>query len=139
MRGESDLCQAVLEGLLMQIAAWFGKIDQETGSFLPAGDTDAMVEALLCQEEHAACPAHQIDLRALAKDCGFVAGDREYNFRLREVAMEKVRRQLKLLVTAEQDLLLAVEALDDLNRVVNLLDERLYERSRLRRQEIMHG
>jgi len=103
VRGESDLCQAVLEGLLMQIAAWFGKIDQETGSFLPAGDTDAMVEALLCQEEHAACPAHQIDLRALAKDCGFVAGDREYNFRLREVAMEKVRRQLKLLVTAEQD------------------------------------
>ncbi|NMB85412.1 MAG: putative NOP5 family protein [Methanosaeta sp. PtaB.Bin018] len=123
----------------MQISAWFGKIDRETGSFLPAGDTDAMVEALLCQEEHEACPAHQIDLRAMAKDCGFVAGDREYNLRLREVAMEKVRRQLKLLVTAEQDLLLAVEALDDLSRVVNLLDERLYEWSRLRRQEIVHG
>lgn len=139
MRGESNLCQAVMERQLMQIAAWFGKIDQETGSFLPAGDTGAMVEALLCQEIHAACPAQQPDLRAMAKGCGFVAGDREYNFLLKEVAMEKVRRQLKLLVTAEQDLLQAVEALDDLSRVVNLLDERLYEWSRLRRQEIVHG
>jgi hypothetical protein len=70
---------------------------------------------------------------------GFVADDREYNSRLREVAIEKVRRQLKILVTAEQDLLQAVESLDDLSRVVNLLDERLYEWSRLRRQEIVHG
>ncbi len=139
MQGESDLCHAVLEGELMQIAAWFGKIDLESGSFLPAKDMDAMVEALLCQEVHAARPALQPDLRAMAKGCGFVADDREYNSRLREVAIEKVRRQLKILVTAEQDLLQAVESLDDLSRVVNLLDERLYEWSRLRRQEIVHG
>ena len=41
--------------------------------------------------------------------------------------------------TAEQDLLLAMEALDDLSLAINLLDERLYEWSRLHSQEIVHG
>ena len=50
-----------------------------------------------------------------------------------------MRRQLLELTTAEQDLLQAMEALDDISQGVNLLDERLYEWSRLHRQEIVHG
>jgi nucleolar protein 56 len=124
----------------MQTVTWFGKIDQENGSFLPAENSNAMVEALLALgTAPAACLPSQPDLRALAKECGFVAGDNEYNARLREIALALVYRQLSAQVTVEQDLLQGVEALDDLNQAVNLLDERLYEWSRLRRQEIVHG
>ncbi|MGA9099542.1 MAG: NOP5/NOP56 family protein [Methanotrichaceae archaeon] len=101
----------------MELLAWFGKLD---------------VDAL-------SCPSNQPDLRAHAKTFGFVGGDVEYNRLLREFAISLVRRQLKELTTAEQDLLQAVEALDDLNQSVNLLDERLYEWSRLHREDIVHG
>ena len=123
----------------MEIIAWFGKIDQEAGSFIHvAGETEGMIEALL-ESKSTACPVRQPDLRSLAKACGYAANDSEYNSRLREVAMGLVHRQLVALATAEQDLLQAVEALDDLFSAVNLLDERLYEWSRLHRQEIIHG
>jgi nucleolar protein 56 len=122
----------------MEIMVWFGKVDQESGSVIPAKDAKEMIEALLGYKSWS-CPSPQPDLRALAKSCGFVKSDRDYNSRLREIALGLVRRQLKALTTAEQDLLQAVEALDDMNQAVNLLDERLYEWSRLRRQEIVHG
>ncbi len=83
--------------------------------------------------------AQQPDLRALALASGFAADDREYNSRLRELALKLVRRQLIAQATREQDLLQAVEALDDLSAATNLLDERLYEWSRLTRDEIVHG
>jgi len=138
VRAESDLCLAHKQIQQMEIMAWFGKVDQESGSSLPAKDVEAMIEALLGPKTWGGSSL-QPDLRALAKACGFVEGDQDYNSRLREVALGLVRRQLKALTTAEQDLLQAVEALDDLNQAVNLLDERLYEWSRLRRQEIVHG
>jgi len=122
----------------MEIRAWFGKVDEESGLFHLAKDAGEMIEALLGPQPQA-CPSSQPDLRALAKACGLVESDQEYNSRLREVALGLVRRQLKAQTTAEQDILQAVEALDDLNQAVNLLDERLYEWSRLRRQEIVHG
>ncbi len=119
----------------MEFAAWFGKIDKEADVFLPV---DGMIDALLRQNA-TACSLPQPDMRALAKSSGFALTDREYNARLRTVALGLVRRKLLLLTTAEQDLLQAVEALDDLFSAVNLLDERLYEWSRLHRQEIVHG
>lgn len=122
----------------MEIFAWFGRIDQETGSFSSAGGMREMVESLLSRECEPA-PSSQPDLRALAKDCLFAASDSQYNSQLREVALELVRRQLQAQTTAEQDLLQAVEALDDLTQALNLLDERLYEWSRLHHQEIIHG
>jgi nucleolar protein 56 len=122
----------------MEIFAWFGRIDQETGSFSSAGGMREMVESLLSRECEPS-PTYQPDLRALAKDCRFAASDSQYNSQLREVALELVRRKLQAETTAEQDLLQAVEALDDLTQALNLLDERLYEWSRLRHQEIIHG
>ncbi len=120
----------------MEILAWFGKLDVDTSSFIPSRSDDDAADFLL---GHLSCPTVQPDLRALAKACGFASCDMEYNRRLREFAINLARRQLKELTTAEQDLLQAVEALDDLNQSVNLLDERLYEWSRLHRDEIVHG
>jgi nucleolar protein 56 len=80
----------------------------------------------------------QPDLRALAKACGFVRDDQEYNHLLRQVAVGLVRRRLESLV-AEEEVLQMIDALDDLNYAVNLLDERLYEWSRLHSEETVRG
>jgi nucleolar protein 56 len=121
----------------MEIVTWFGKIDQETGGLLGGGDADSMIEELLGQTR--IVPVLQPDLRRIALIHGHLANDNEYNSRLRDVALRLVHRQLLELTTAEQDLLQALEALDDISQGVNMLDERLYEWSRLHRQEIVHG
>lgn len=127
-------------GLLMEIFTWFGRANTDSGSFHPSGGDSEMIDALLAAGMDAGC-CHppQADLRALARECGFVRSDEEYNARLRGVALGLVRRRLKSLATEEQDLLQAVEALDDLTESVNLLDERLYEWSRLHQDEKVHG
>jgi len=121
----------------MEIVTWFGKIDQETGGLLGGGDADSIIEVLLGQTR--IVPVLQPDLRRIALIHGYLANDSEYNSRLRDVALKLVHRQLLELTTAEQDLLQAMEALDDMSQGVNLLDERLYEWYRLHRQEIVHG
>ena len=78
----------------------------------------------------------QPDLRAYAKACHYVEDDCEYNRFLREVALELVRRELRSLSTVEQDVLQMIEALDDMDKSINLLDERLYEWSLLHRDDI---
>lgn len=135
MQSESNLSDnAVLE--TMEILAWFGKLDFESNSFMPFKSGNDAANFLI---GNLSCPIIQPDLRTLAKTSGFISSDEEYNRRLREFSLSLVRRQLKALTTAEQDLLQAVEALDDLNQSVNLLDERLYEWSRLHRDGIIHG
>jgi nucleolar protein 56 len=121
----------------MEILTWFGRVDTKSCAIIPAEDTEKQAKSWLSPE--AAQLEMQPDLRALAKDCGYFLDDQEYNARLRDAALRLVQRQLKDWATAEQDLLHAVEALDDLNQAVNLLDERLYEWSRLHRDEIVHG
>lgn len=119
----------------MEIYAWFGKLDVEAKSFTPFGGVDEAYAAI----KISACPSTQPDLRSLARASGFARSDEEYNRLLREFAINLVRSELQSQTTAEQDLLMAVEALDDLNSAVNLLDERLYEWSRLHTDEIVHG
>lgn len=127
-------------GLPMEIFTWFGRVDPETSSVLPAGGDQEMIDALLASGTVVGpCHPPQADLRALARACGFARSDEEYNARLRRVALGLVRRRLKSLATEEQDLLQAVEALDDVTESVNLLDERLYEWSRLHLDERVHG
>jgi nucleolar protein 56 len=121
----------------MEILTWFGRVDTKSCAIIPAEDTEKQAKSWLSPE--AAQLEMQPDLRALAKDCGYFLDDQEYNARLRDAALRLVQRQLKDWATAEQDLLHAVEALDDLNQAVNLLDERLYEWSRLHIGEIVHG
>lgn len=119
----------------MEIYAWFGKLDLKARSFTPFGGIDEAYAAI----KNSICPSNQPDFRSLAKASGFARSDDEYNRLLREFAVNLVRRELWSQTTAEQDLLMAVEALDDLNSGINLLDERLYEWSRLHTDEIVHG
>ena len=116
----------------MAIPTWFGRVDEKTGCILPerVGVGGGCVPK----------PGEpQPDLRALALACGYAADDGEYNLRLHEAALSLVRRQIMEKTTSEQDLLFAMGALDDLSVAINLLDERLYEWSRLHSQEIVHG
>lgn len=122
----------------MEIVAWFGRVDLETESISLAGGSEEMVDALL-KGAHYAGPPIQPDLRRLALMHGYATDDFDYNSRLREVALGLVYRQLAHLADAEQDLLQAVEAIDDVSEAINLLDERLYEWHRLHGQRIVHG
>jgi nucleolar protein 56 len=126
----------------MVILTWFGRVDLQTGSLLTGTvlgreESDGISEPQL--ESASAVPLPQTNLRALARSSGFAADDGEYNRLLREAALGLVRRNILSGSTVEQDLLQAMEALDNLTQAINLLDERLYEWSRLHSQEIVHG
>jgi nucleolar protein 56 len=125
----------------MELTAWFGQINQESGQFIPAGSVDDMIDELMessainaivegLQEEK------QPDLRALAKACGFVSSDAQYMRLLREVTLGLAKKILISRTTIEADALQMIEALDDLDQATNLLDERLYEWSLLHRDEL---
>jgi nucleolar protein 56 len=142
VRGESNLFQIGQKYRQMEILTWFGKVDRQTGSLLTGSvlgreESDGLL--MPRRDPDSAFPLPQPDLRALAKACGFAADDQEYNRLLREAALGLVRRSILAGSTVEQDLLQAMEALDNLSQAINLLDERLYEWSRLHSQEIVHG
>jgi nucleolar protein 56 len=123
----------------MEITAWFGEVGPD-GEFAIAGNVAQMIDRLM-QFPPQKSDAGQIqpDLRAIAMEYGFAATNEEYDKLLREVSIGFVRRKLQSLVDDEADLLQMIEALDDLNEVVNQLDERLYEWSRLHTEEILRG
>ncbi len=126
----------------MELLTWFGRVDLQTGCLLTGpvpGAEESEGISKIRQDSASGFPLPQPDLRALAKSSGFAADDSEYNRLLRDTALSLVRRSILAGTTAEQDLLQAMEALDDLSQVINLLDERLYEWSRLHSQEIIHG
>jgi nucleolar protein 56 len=129
----------------MEILSWFGRVDLQTGRLLagPLPNENELEERMMI-EQYQQYPANeyplpQPDLRALAKSSGFAADDEEYNKLLREKALGLVRRSILSGSSVEQDLLQAMEALDNFTQAINLLDERLYEWSRLHSQEIVHG
>jgi nucleolar protein 56 len=126
----------------MELLTWFGRVDLQTGCLLtgPLPERVGSEGRLLIEQDPAnAFPLPQPDLRALAKSSGFAADDEEYNQLLREAALGMVRRSILSGSSVEQDLLQAMEALDNFSQAINLLDERLYEWSRLHSQEIVHG
>jgi nucleolar protein 56 len=126
----------------MELLTWFGRVDLQTGCLLTGAlaERDESEGRLLIEQSPAnAFPLPQPDLRALAKSSGFAADDEEYNKLLRETALSQVRRSILSGSSVEQDLLQAMEALDNFSQAINLLDERLYEWSRLHSQEIVHG
>lgn len=136
--GESNLFRMIQNESTMDILTWFGRIDLEGGAVLASFMRNGEVMPP-SQEEARAYPFPQPDLRALARKAGLFSGDDEYNERLRDVAISLVKRKIDASATAEKDLLFAMEALDGMSQAINLLDERLYEWSRLHRQEIVHG
>ena len=126
----------------MELLTWFGRVDLQTGCLLSGIVPDregSEVNLKIQQVATSAFPLPQPDLRALAKACNFVAEDEEYNKLLRETALGLVRRSILAGSTVEEDLLQAMQALDNFSQAINLLDESLYEWSRLHSQEIVHG
>jgi len=119
----------------MDILAWFGRYDPKKCDFKPFPSLDQRIQALI---NGGPCPKDQY-LRELAKSTGFLKSDTEYNVQVCETAIALVNRQLESRATEEADLLKAAGALNDLDSAINLLDERLFEWSRLHIDEIVHG
>ncbi len=122
----------------MEIITWFGRIELESGELLTVEKEGGIIKPPE-PEEARAYPLPQPDLRALARDAGLFSDGKEYNRNLRERAIALVKARLLEASGAEADLLMAMQALDGLSQAINLLDERLYEWSRLHSQEIVHG
>lgn len=99
---------------------WCGSISERR-----AYSKEESLERLLSPEK--ASPEPQIDIRAAAIELGFASDGIDYNRRLRDIAIDLVKRQLEGMCTPQSDLLQMVESLDDLNVAINLLEERLYE------------
>lgn len=121
----------------MEIITWFGRVDLDSGRLETEGGVEEMAKRLL-QEDGSSVPP-QTDLRALARALGFTGSDREYDRLLRETAISLARKKLEMLSNSEADALQMMAALDDLNSTVNLLDERLYEWSRLHSERRLRG
>ncbi|MDD1757977.1 MAG: ATP-binding protein [Methanotrichaceae archaeon] len=120
----------------MEILAWFGIYDYERSSLKPFDNFEDNIQVLI---DGGNCPEEMSELRHLAKVVKFVKNDEEYNALICKTAIALVRRQLDLKATEEEDLLHEAETLDDLNLAINLLDERLYEWSRLHIDKVSHG
>jgi len=124
----------------MEIITWFGRIDLESGRLLCSEDERGGEEiSVPGPEEARAYPLPQPNLRALARETGVFSEKMQYNQHLRDYAVSLVKKKLLQSANAEQDLLMGMQALDGMSQAINLLDERLYEWSRLHRQEIVHG
>ena len=124
----------------MEITTWFGRIDLEIGELVRREDELSKNEiSILSRQESQAYPLPQPDLRRPSLQAGIFPEDSQYNCNLRQYAISLAKRKLEESAGAEQDLLMAMQALDGMSQAINLLDERLYEWSRLHRQEIVHG
>ncbi|MDH7597319.1 MAG: ATP-binding protein [Methanothrix sp.] len=99
---------------------WCGSISERR-----AYSKEESLERLLSPEK--ASPEPQIDIRAAAIELGFASDGIDYNRRLRDIAIDLVKRQLEGMCTPQSDLMQMVESLDDLNVAINLIEERLYE------------
>ncbi len=68
-----------------------------------------------------------LDLRVAAKKCGFVTTDEEYDALFQAVYTELAIRQVAASRSNDTILVQSIEALDDLDRITNVLSERLKE------------
>jgi nucleolar protein 56 len=137
----------------MKITTWFGTLDAESGEVSLGVRSDEMAGHLMEISEGEASSGFegqrgsaggdggsiQPDLRSLALAGGLFRDDSEYNAALRSTALDLVRKKLRAQAGAEAELLQTIEALDDLNEVINRLEERLYEWSRLSDDRRLRG
>jgi nucleolar protein 56 len=122
----------------MELTAWFSRINTAGDPSITNGNVDQTIDELIDRQFDLASPTEnrQPDLRVLAKSGNFIRSDEEYNLLLREVAIGLVKKKLRSLTTIESEVLQMIEAMDDLDYAINLLDERLYEWSLLHRDDV---
>jgi len=117
----------------LKLEAWFGTLDlDEDGEVLESdlfsiNVRELALRSLSLRDAGKGFPPAGFDLRSAALACGFVESDKEYASLLHEVTLEAAKLQVSGALTPDQRIILAVEALDDINETVNVLSERLSE------------
>ncbi|WP_407355336.1 NOP5/NOP56 family protein [Methanolobus sp. WCC5] len=116
-----------------EFTTWFGKLrlDVEGGlADCSLFDKDAKMLAAVVtrlQENVQPVPLKRPDLREAAIECGFVELDEDYDILLRDVCIKAAKSQISRTDTDDARIIQAVEALDDIDKNVNELSERLFE------------
>ncbi|WP_440953210.1 NOP5/NOP56 family protein [Methanococcoides sp. FTZ1] len=116
----------------MKIITWYGILTIEdngvTDCELFNKDVDELAEGLLHRESTGVLvPEAGFDIRTPAISCGFVEDDREYVSLLRDVSIRAGKLRISRTNTPDMRIIQAVEALDDIDDVANVLSERLSE------------
>jgi nucleolar protein 56 len=117
----------------LKFVTWFGLLTvDENGTVSECDpfqkDRDELARQLVNTEVvNANKPPSGFDLRAAAVECGFVGSNEEYDALLRDVSIRAAKEQISLSGTTDMRIIQAVEALDDIDGVVNALSERLSE------------
>jgi nucleolar protein 56 len=117
----------------MEFTAWFGKIKLDSeGKIEDCDFFDKDPEKLAklvveLQDDVQAVPLKRADLRDAALECGFVELDEEYDILLRDVCIRAAKSQISQTDTDDSRIIQAVQALDDIDKNVNELSERLFE------------
>lgn len=117
---------------------WYGDFDHESGSLNLAAPGD-LAARLIDVMDPTGYPLPQPDIRARAIEAGIFENDDDYDNLLRDTAIALVRARLGLCAGLEAEAMQMIEALDDLNFSINLLDERLFEWSLLHDDFRLHG
>ena len=117
----------------MNFITWFGVLTLDDNGILSKcdlfqKDRDELAKKLVNNEiVNANKPPSGFDLRSAAVECGFLESNEEYDALLRDVSIRAVKDQISLSGTTDMRIIQAVEALDDIDGVVNTLSERLAE------------
>jgi nucleolar protein 56 len=117
----------------LKINSWFGVLEIDRAGEIRQSELYSKdIRKLACrsialQENRENLPPVGFDLKAAALECKFVETSAEYYSLLHEVTLEAAKIKVSEALTADQRIVQAVEALDDINETTNLLSERLSE------------
>jgi nucleolar protein 56 len=117
----------------LKINTWFGVLGiGRTGEVLEFELFSKNIRELarcsiVLQENRQHLPPAGFDLKTAALECGFIESSAEYYSLLHEVTLEAAKIRVSEALTADQRIIQAVEALDDINETTNSLSERLFE------------
>jgi nucleolar protein 56 len=114
------------------ITTWFGTFIIENDTILSCDllkkDVKILVDHLLSTpgalESSMVCGRN---IRSLAKESGFVTSDKEYDDLFRDVNIEYAVQKVAASRSYDHVLIRSIEALDELDRITNVLSERLKE------------
>ncbi len=118
---------------ITEFTAWFGKLKLDSQGEVQDcdlfdGNPEKLAELVVeLQENSQAVPLKRTDLRDAAIECSFVELDEDYDVLLREVCIRAAKSQISRTDSDDSRIIQAVEALDDIDKNVNELSERLFE------------
>ncbi|WP_406670792.1 NOP5/NOP56 family protein [Methanolobus sp. ZRKC4] len=117
----------------MEFTTWFGKLQLDTEGEVEDcklfdKDPEKLAELVFESQENVQdVPLKRPDLRKAALESGFVELDEDYDILLRDVCIRAAKSQISSTDTDDVRIVHAVEALDDIDKNVNELSERLLE------------